>query len=76
MSRPNKSDLEFLFHRLDEMRISDYERLRAKAHLERAYAIADFLAAAVGGVRRLAQRVFLPEARFRPRRRQTSPWVG
>ena len=76
MKRNSKSELDFLFRRLDEMRMSDYQRILAKAHVQRAIAIADILAAALGAIGRLGQRIFLPEARFRTRPRQTSPWVG
>lgn len=76
MSRNSKSELEFLFGRLDEIRMRDYERIRAKAHLERAHALADLLASARDAIGRLARRVFAPEARFRTRPRQASPWVG
>lgn len=80
MRRNSKSEIEFLLRRLDEVRISERERIRAKAHLQRAEAVADFLAAAAGAIGRFGlrvRRVLLPEARFRPTpRRQTSPWVG
>jgi hypothetical protein len=41
----SKSDLEFLYDRIDEIRMSSYERLRAKAALARADAFAE---AAIG----------------------------
>ena len=54
-------ELESLAHRLDEMRMSDHDRIRARAHLERAEAIADLLAALVGTIRRLfRKRVLRP----------------
>jgi hypothetical protein len=56
----NRSDkLESLSHRLDEMRMSDHDRIRAKAHLERAEAIADLLAALARGVRHLFRKAIL-----------------
>ena len=53
--------------RLDEMRMSGHERLKAKAHLERAEAIAETLAQAAGGIARIA-RTFV----IRPLRRLTA----
>ena len=51
----NKSnaDREFFNRRLDEIRMNGHERLKAKAHLARAEAMAAMLAAAVSGIRQL-----------------------
>lgn len=46
-------DLEFLNRRLDEVQLSSYERLRAKAQLARAAAVADLVFAAFRGIGRL-----------------------
>ena len=47
------ADLEFFNRRLDEVRMSGHERLKAKAHLARAEAIAELLFTLVRGIRRL-----------------------
>lgn len=52
ISRTN-SDLEFLNARLDEVQISSYERLRAKARLAQAAAVADAVAGFVNLAKRL-----------------------
>jgi hypothetical protein len=39
------ADLAYFNGRLDEVRMSDYDRIRAKAHLARAEAMADAVAA-------------------------------
>lgn len=56
MKRSKQSDLEFLFSRLDEVRMSERERMRAKAHLARAEAVADFLAAGGRAIARLFEK--------------------
>ena len=67
MKHDRKSDLDFLFRRLDEIRMSDYERIRAKAHLERAAAVADLLAGAGAAIGRLYRRLFTRPTRRRVR---------
>lgn len=64
----NKPDerVEFFNSRLDEVRMSPYERIRAKASLARAEAMADALVGIAKGVRRL-----LKAAVVRPFRRLT-----
>jgi hypothetical protein len=62
-SRTNSS-LEFLNARLDEVRMSNYERLRAKATLARTEAIADAAVRLINLVKRLLK----PRA-VRPARR-------
>ena len=58
-------ELELLYQRLDEMRIHEYERISAKAHLARAEALADLLAHAGGAARGLFRRLVLrPLRRF------------
>ncbi len=46
-------DLAFFNSRLDEVRMSGHERLKAKAHLARAEAMAELLASAYRGIVRL-----------------------
>ncbi len=52
LSKTN-ADLAYFNSRLDEIRMNGHECLKAKAHLARAEAMADFLAAAVHGIARL-----------------------
>jgi len=52
ISKTNE-DLEFFHGRLDEVRMSSYERLIAKAHFARAEAVADLLLALARGIARL-----------------------
>jgi hypothetical protein len=52
ISRTN-SNLEFLNARLDEIQMSHYERLRAKARLAQAEAIADAVAEFINLAKRL-----------------------
>lgn len=47
------SNLEFLNARLDEVQMSNYERLRAKARLAQAEAIADAVAELINLTKRL-----------------------
>lgn len=61
------SDLEYLNSRLDEIGMHDYARLRAKASLARAEAMADGIEAIVNLVRRLAKTLVV-----RPYRRLTT----
>lgn len=65
ISRTNSS-LEFFNARLDEVQMSSYERLRAKASLARAEAVTD----AVAGLVNLAKRL-LTSLVVRPVRRFT-----
>lgn len=53
MTRKTSTSLESLNARLDEIRMSSHERLRAKASLARAEAIADLVVEFTGGVKRL-----------------------
>jgi hypothetical protein len=48
-----KPDLEFFLRRIDEIRMSDLERLNARARFERAEAVAEVLATGVRAVARL-----------------------
>lgn len=59
--------LEFFNARLDEVRMSGYERMRAKASLARAEAVAELAVEATGVVKRLFKTLLL-----RPIRRLTS----
>lgn len=52
MTRKTSASLEFLNARLDEIRMSDYERLRAKASLAQAEAITDAIALVANRVAR------------------------
>lgn len=56
MMHSTQSDLEFLYRRLDEVRMSDLERLRARAQVERAHAVAELFASAVSAIKRLFRR--------------------
>ena len=53
--------------RIDELRINGHERLKAKARLAQAEAMADALAAIDGGIRRLLRSLVI-----RPLRRLTT----
>jgi hypothetical protein len=53
LSKTN-SGSAYLFSRLDEVNMSQYDRVRARAHLERAEAIADALADLFAWFKRLA----------------------
>ncbi len=70
ISKTNAS-LDFFNSRLDEVRMSGHERLKAKARLAQAEAVADALFGAFGGVRRLLRRLTAspPTRRRRPHRR-------
>ena len=52
VSKANE-DLEFLNRRLDEIQMSDLERLRARARLAQAEAVAGALVALAHGIARL-----------------------
>ena len=52
ISKSNE-DLAFFNSRLDEIRMSGHDRLKAKAHLARAEAMADLFLAAIHAVGRL-----------------------
>ena len=49
----NASNLDSLYARLDEVRMSDHERQRAKETLARAEAVADAVARGIGHVKRV-----------------------
>ena len=59
--------LEVLYARLDEVRMSDHERLRAKGSLAQAEAFADFMVEMANGIKRLLKILVL-----RPIRRLTA----
>lgn len=48
-----QADLQFFYERLDQVRMSGHERVRAKASLARAEAIAELIVQAATGMRRL-----------------------
>ena len=54
ISKPN-DDLDVLYRRIDQIRMSEQERLVAKARLARAEAVAGMLVAASNAVRRLVR---------------------
>ena len=60
-------ELELLQRRLDEVRMSERERIRARAHLERAEAIASLLASSARAIERAYRRLVV-----RPLRRMTA----
>ncbi len=63
MRRSNER--EFMYRRLDEVRMSDFERMQARAHLERAEAIADLIVAGSRAVSRLFRKLVVrPLRRF------------
>ena len=65
MKRNTKSEMEFLYRRLDEVRMSELDRMRAKAQLARTEAVADFLAAGGKAVSRLVRKLVIrPIRRF------------
>ena len=49
----SNENLEFFYHRLDEIHLSDVERLKARAQFARAEAVAEFFAAIARGIGRL-----------------------
>lgn len=49
----SNDNMDFLYQRLDEIRMSGHERLKAKARLAQAEAMADLLVAAAQAVTRL-----------------------
>lgn len=49
----HQENLEFFYRRLDDIRMSDIDRLAAKAQFARAEAMAGFFAAIVHGIGRL-----------------------
>ncbi len=65
--RNSNHSLTFLDARMDEIQMSNHERLQAKAHLAQAEAIANAVAGLLGLIRRLLK---TPAAR--PLRRPTS----
>ena len=56
VSKTNEN-LDFFNQRLDEIRMSDHERLKAKARFAQAEAIADAVFAAAQGIARLFKRL-------------------
>ena len=66
-NRKANDKLDFLNARLDAVRMADYERIRAKAQLARAEAMADLIAAIGRGLRRLLRTLVV-----RPIRRLTA----
>ena len=66
MNSKTNDSLEFLNTRLDEVQMSQLERIKAKAQLARADAVADALFAIARGAKRLLKNVVL-----RPFRRLT-----
>jgi hypothetical protein len=52
-----KQDLDFFNKRLDEIRMSGHERLKARAHFAQAEAIADAVFAVAQGIARLFKRL-------------------
>ncbi len=54
-----KSEFDFLNARLDEILMSGHERIKAKAQLARAEAIADLFVAVAGGLKRLFKALVL-----------------
>ena len=61
------ANASFFNARLDEIRMSGHERMKAKAHLAQAEAMADALAAVAGGIARLLRALVI-----RPVRRLTT----
>jgi hypothetical protein len=66
ISKPNEN-LAFFNARLDEVRMSGHERLRAKARLAQAEAVADAIVGLIGLGKRLLKAPFA-----RPTRRPTT----
>ena len=54
-SAQTNRDLEYLFARLDDVRMSEHERLRAKASLAKAEAAIDTIIAAAAAIHGLLQ---------------------
>ena len=52
-------DLEYLYARLDEVRMSGHDRLRAKASLARAEAVADLFIAVANAIHRLLNAIVI-----------------
>ena len=65
--RRSETNLEYLYARLDAVRMTSYERQRAKASLARADAIAGVLVDSARGIRRLLKNLVI-----RPIRRLTA----
>jgi hypothetical protein len=57
MTMKHSKELEVLFRRLDGIRMSERERIRAKAHLERAEAVAALIAGVVKSLERLFRKL-------------------
>ena len=63
----SEASLEYLYARLDTVRMSAHERLRAKAHLAQAEAVADAIFGLIAFTKRLLTAPFA-----RPLRRPTT----
>lgn len=69
LNRTNR-ELGTLIERLKEVRMPEYERLAAEAHLARAEAIADLLVRAAGTLKAVARRRVIEPVR------RGLAWVG
>lgn len=72
MISKSNEDLAFFNARLDEVRMSGHERLRAKARMAQAEAIADAIAGLINLGRRLLKAPALKSPTSRPLRRPTT----
>lgn len=55
--KTSRKNSDLVYRRLDEVSMSEYERMQARAHLERAEAIADFILAGGRAIARLFRRL-------------------
>lgn len=62
--RKTNADLDFLNARLDEVRMSSHERLRAKASLARSEAVAEAVVEIVNLVKRLLKALVVRPYRY------------
>ena len=60
------AQMEYLYSRLDEIQMNGHERLKAKARLAQAEAVADFIAAMLKGIGRLFRSTGKPSGRAAP----------
>ena len=74
--RKTNENLDFFNSRLDEVRMSDHERLKAKAHLARAEAFADAVFAIGRTIRGLFVSSRVRTARTVRRVRRMTPSAG
>ena len=58
--------MEYLYSRLDEIQMNGHERLKAKARLAQAEAVADFIAAVFKRIGRLFHSTGKPSGRAAP----------